>query len=289
MLEVSISKKAVIEYELHRDIPPVRADSSQIGQVILNLITNASDALEGESGVISVSTGSHYCDLEYLEEIRLGRELRPGDYTYVEVSDTGCGMSEKTKRRLFDPFFTTKLTGRGLGMAAVLGIIRGHEGAIEIDSTEGEGTSIKVLLPASEKTHATETAARVPESAVAGEGTALLADDEEAIRSLGRRMLERLGYRVLLAVDGRNAVELFNDHHEEVSVVLLDLTMPHMDGMEALRAMRRIREDVPVILTSGYDEEDVTHDIAERGPAAFIQKPYGAQELAAKLADLFKA
>ena len=286
MLEISVSKSVVLKYDLGEGLPPLHADATQIGQVILNLITNASEALGERNGVVSIVTSAQHCDEEYLSRISPHQQLAAGYYVTLEVSDTGCGMSQAVRQRMFEPFFTTKFTGRGLGMAAVLGIIRGHKGAINVYSEEGRGTTIKVLLPMSDTASALIDDATHDLHHVATGSMALLVDDEETVRTLGRLMLERMGYEVLLAVDGEQGVDLFAQHADQIAFVLLDLTMPHMDGREAFRAMKRIRDDVPIILSSGYNSQDVTQQFAGRRLSGFIQKPYQPQDLARKLNEV---
>ncbi len=279
MLEVSISKQAVLKYALRSSLPPIMADVTQLRQVVMNLIVNASEAIGDKSGVIHVTTGAMECDTTYLRETSLDPSLEAGTYVYLEVSDNGCGMDSETKRRLFEPFFSTKFIGRGLGMAAVLGIIRGHNGAIKIYSELGKGSTFKVLLPvATERIEAPESAP-VFETDWHGDGTILLVDDEDAVRTVGKLMLERIGFTVLTAENGREAVDCYNENKDAIRCVLLDLTMPHMDGGEAFRELRRIRNDVQVILSSGYSEQDVSQQFAGKGIAAFIQKPYHSQTL----------
>ena len=275
MLEISISKKAVLKYKFVEDLPAFRADATQIRQIIMNLITNASEAIGDRSGIISITTGAVDCDRAYLTESYLDEELPEGLYVSLEVADTGCGMDAETRAKLFDPFFTTKFTGRGLGLAAVLGIVRGHRGAIKIYSEPGKGTTFKVLFPAVDAEPRSVADRKPPDrEAWRGEGTVLLVDDEEAIRALGKRMLERAGFDVLTANDGRDAVELYREHGDQIVCVILDLTMPRMDGEEAFREMRRIRSDVCVIVSSGYNEQEVTQRFVGKGLAGFIQKPY---------------
>ena len=285
LFEISISKKAVIRYNLSNDLPAIEADPSQIRQIIMNLITNASDALEKTSGIISITTSLMECDREYLSTAYLNDELQEGKYVYIEVSDTGTGMDEKTLTKLFDPFFTTKFTGRGLGLSAVLGIVRGHRGTIKVYSEPGNGTSFKVLLPAVDG----EPYYRKPDDDSKLEkfsGTILLVDDESSIRAIGKAMLERKGFSVLVAGDGREALEIFRDRHEEIDCVILDLTMPHMDGEEAFREMRRVRNNVKVIMSSGYNSQDVTRRFTGKGLTGFIQKPYKMDELLSKLKEV---
>ncbi|MEW6595175.1 MAG: response regulator [Thermodesulfobacteriota bacterium] len=286
MLEVSVSKKNVLKYNLAPNLPLVEADISQIRQVIMNLVINAAEAIGDRSGVISITTGAMECDTAYLANTFVYEQHLPeGVYCYIEVADTGCGMDNEIKARLFDPFFTTKFTGRGLGMSAVLGIARSHHGAIKVYTETGRGTTIKVLFPAllaGDRQPA--TIACYADPCFAGK-TLLLVDDEETVRTVGRQMLERMGFAVIPAKDGREAVELYRSQHESIDCVIMDLTMPHMDGEEAFREMRRIRSDVQVVLSSGYHEQEVTQRFTGKGLAGFIQKPYTM----APLRDAMKA
>jgi two-component system, cell cycle sensor histidine kinase and response regulator CckA len=273
MLEVSISKKAVLKFRFAAGLPKVEADATQMRQVIMNLVINASEAIGNRSGVISISTGAMECDRAYLTSALLNDPLPDGLYVYVEIADTGAGMDEATRSRMFEPFFTTKFTGRGLGLSAVLGIVRGHRGAIKVYSEEGQGTTFKILLPAAPGV-AEEIEASPGPPLVRGQGTILFVDDEETVRALGKRALEKLGYGVLLATNGREALALFEAHRQEIAAVILDLTMPHMDGEETFRELRRIDAGVRVVLSSGYNEQDVTQRFVGKGLAGFIQKPY---------------
>jgi len=274
MLDVSISKKAVLKYNFADMLPPIKGDASQIRQIIVNLVINASEAIGEKSGIVSVSTGAMECDRAYMAETYLDENLPEGVYSYIEVADTGCGMDQETIERIFDPFFSTKFTGRGLGMSAVLGIVRGHNGVIKIYSEEGRGSTIKVLFPAVEGFVARQDGDG--ESAVPwrGSGTVLLVDDEETVLSVGKRMLEHLGFSVLTAADGLQGLEIFRERHAEIVCVLLDLSMPHLDGEQAYREMRRVDAGVRVIMSSGYNEQEVTQQFVGKGLAGFIQKPY---------------
>ena len=283
LLEVSISKKAMIKYQLSEDLPAIEADLSQIRQVVMNLITNASEALEDREGWIVVSTGVMECDTASLHQCLYSERLPEGTYVSLEVIDTGCGMDVATQEKIFDPFFTTKFTGRGLGLAAVLGIVRGHKGAIRIDSAPDKGTTFQVLVPA-----VAPAASRPSEKALIAEswrnnGTVLLVDDDESVRDVAKRMLESAGLTILAASDGCEAVEVFRRRGDAVSCVLLDLTMPKMDGSETFQELRRMRPDVRVILSSGYSEEEIESRIGESEMAAFIQKPYNREQLIEKV------
>ena len=295
LLDVSISKKAILKYNFADNLPTFDGDATQIRQIIMNLITNASEAIGNTSGVIALSTGAVDCDREYLDTVdktlQAGRDepLSEGMYVYLEVADTGCGMDPETIEKIFDPFFTTKFTGRGLGMAAVQGIVRGHNGAINIYSEPGKGTTFKIFFPASKGSAAvSDTADSADKSAPVwtGRGTVLIADDEETVCAVGKQMLERMGFDVLIAGNGLEAVDVFKAHADEIICVLLDLTMPHMDGQQAFEEMRRIRSDVAVILCSGYNEQDATQHFAGKGLAGFVQKPYSMSALREKLIEI---
>ena len=282
LLQVTINKKAVLELDFFAELSGIRGDPTQIRQVVMNLITNASEALEEESGTIRISTGEIDADRRYLAETYLDDDLPTGRYVFLEVLDTGSGMDRETRTKIFDPFFTTKFTGRGLGLAAVLGIVRGHHGAIRVDSRAGSGTSFRVLFPAVERSASGERPAVKP-SAFQGSGSVLVADDEEMVRSVARLTLENAGFKVLLAVDGVEAVEVFREHGDQLNAVLLDMTMPRMGGDEALREIRRIRADARIILASGFHEQDATERIDGQRPATFLQKPFQPQELIDKV------
>ena len=290
LLNVSISKKVVLRYDLAEDLPPVSADVNQMRQVVMNLITNASEAIGEGTGTITVRTSVVEADRQYLAETFLDEGLPEGFYLCVEVCDTGCGMTAEAQARLFDPFYTTKFTGRGLGLAAVLGIVRGHHGAIKVYSEAGKGSTFRVLLPVSES--AAEPVPPPPEAELdrtPATGTLLVADDEASVRTVAMMMLQRQGYRVLSAADGQDAVAVFQAHALEIDAVLLDMTMPHLSGEEAFREMRRIRPDVKVILTSGYNEQEATHRFAGKGLAAFIQKPFELSRLLGTVRDVLKS
>ena len=286
LLQVSISKKVVLKYHFAPNLPHIDADATQMRQIIMNLITNASDAIGDLSGVVTISTGAMECDSAYLAKSYLNDNRPPGLYVYLEVADTGSGMDASTLGRIFDPFFSTKFAGRGLGLSAVLGIVRGHKGAIRVYSEPRRGSTFKVLFPCSETMSLPAAAEKFDIRNVHGHGTILIVDDEETIRAVGKSMLEKVGFKVLTACDGREGVEVFAQHADEICAVLLDMTMPHLNGEEAFREMRRIRADVRVILSSGYNEVDATGRFAGKGLAGFIQKPYPIEALVSKLATI---
>jgi len=292
LLEVSISKKAVLKYNFADNLPTFDGDVTQIRQVVMNLITNASEAIGAGSGYVALSTGAMHCDRAYLDEINdvlqasLDEPLPEGIYTYLEVADTGCGMDAETIEKIFDPFFTTKFTGRGLGMSAVLGIVRGHQGALKIYSEVGKGTTFKVLFPANELPM-DDTTVRGRDEAEGkdwrGCGTVLIADDEQVVCVVAKQMLERLGFDVLTASDGREAMKVLHEHADEIVCVLLDLTMPQLDGEETFREIRLFYPLVRVVLCSGYNEQDATQRFVGKGLAGFIQKPFNTVALKKEL------
>jgi len=280
-----ISKHSVVRYGLSDDPTAVEGDASQLRQVVMNLILNASEALQGLDGTIDVRTGDTYASRQYLQKSYLDDNLPSGRYVYLDVIDTGCGMDEPTLLRIFDPFFTTKFTGRGLGLAAVLGIVRGHHGTLRITSAAGSGTSVRVLLPLTEAAEENRREDLAPRSLTRVSGSVLVVDDEDAIRSVSASTLERYGFTVLEARDGLKGVEIFSRHQNEISAVVLDLTMPHVDGEAVLREIRQIRPEIPVILSSGYSEHDIKGRFAADGFTGFLQKPYPMRKLVEKVCE----
>ncbi len=277
MLQVALSKKAVLRYNFAERLPAIEVDATQIRQIVMNLVINASEAIGDQDGVITVSTGCLDCREEYLKDAWLVDPIAEGSYVALEVSDTGCGMDKETLARIFDPFFTTKFTGRGLGMAAVLGIIRSHKGAIKVYSEPGQGTSFKVLLPAADGA-AADGASESKGNLWRGKGVVLLVDDEETIRSTGSDLLRELGFEVITATDGREALEVYRNH-PDIDLVLLDLTMPHMDGEQCFRELRQTDPAVRVIMSSGFSEHEVSRKFVGKGLAGLIQKPYTLSSL----------
>lgn len=287
MLEVSISKKCVLRFNFAPSLPTVDADATQLRQIIMNLVINASEAIGDKSGVIAVSTGCMQCDRRYLSSAWLNEHIPEGLYVWLEIADTGCGMDKETVSRIFDPFFTTKFTGRGLGMAAVLGIVRGHKGAIKVYSEPGRGTTFKVLLPAGERPKELFNGNSDHHAEWKGSGTALLVDDEETVIGIGTEMLKELGFDVLTALDGREALDVFREHQDKICYVILDLTMPRLDGEQTFRELRQIQPDVKVVMSSGYNEQEVTQRFVGKGLAGFIQKPYKLSTLRSVISNLY--
>jgi two-component system cell cycle sensor histidine kinase/response regulator CckA len=287
LLKTAISKKAILNLHLERGLAPIEADPSQIRQIVMNLIINASEAIGDRSGTITVSVGATRCDEESLRKTELHDALPPGSYMHLEVTDSGDGMDAQTRARIFEPFFSTKFTGRGLGLAAVLGIVRAHKGALKVYSEPGKGTTFRILFPALENgENGARRNASSPLADWCGKGTILLVDDEESLIALGARMLEHLGFTVLTAEDGLRAVDLYRERGKEIDLVLMDLTMPHMDGAEAFCELRRLNPEVRVVIASGYSHEDVASRFGGKGLAGVLQKPYTLAKLRESLAGL---
>jgi CheY-like chemotaxis protein len=281
LLETTISKKVQLRLELGGGLPSVQADVAQMQQVIMNLVINGAEAIGDQRGTVLVTTGLQEIDEAYGQTLVVSAgELAPGPYVFIEVHDTGSGMDEATREKIFDPFFSTKFTGRGLGLAAVLGIVRAHKGAIKVYSTPGRGSTFKVFLPAT----AARAHAPAPSSqAFRGSGVVLVVDDDSLVRETTRSMLEYFGFSVLVGVNGRDGVDVFAARAADIRLVILDMTMPELNGEEAFRELRQIREDVPVILTSGYNEIEATRRFMAKGLAGFLQKPYTPMDLAEKI------
>ncbi len=277
LLRAAVSHRIGIEIERGRERQPVEVDPSQIRQVILNLVTNGGEAIGERGGTLTVKTGVRDCDARLLAASRIDRKPEPGRFAFLEVRDSGSGMDAEVVRRLFDPFFSTKFTGRGLGLPVVYGIIRAHGGAILLETSPGIGTAITVLIPA------VPTPAAGREVAASSAGTILIVDDEPVVIEVCGRMLRRLGYDVVTAADGVAALQLFDRHRAAVRCVILDLTMPRMDGVEAFRELRRRDCSVPVLLASGYSEPIATEDLIGEGLAGFVQKPFQLTDLKRKL------
>lgn len=293
LIRAVVPRTATLSFCLTDEPSMIEADPGQVEQVIMNLISNAAEAIGERPGTITLTTGVQDCDEAYLRRSRLDEKPARGRFVYVEVADTGCGMDEQAQQRLFDPFFTTKFLGRGLGMSAVLGIVRGHKGAIIVESAVGAGSSIRVLFRAcpEESGGAKEVPGErsSPSNSPSDRRTVLVVDDEEAIREVGAAVLESIGFQSIAAANGEEALRLFKQHADELACVLLDLTMPRMDGVSAFREMMSVRADVPVILCSGLAEEEATQRFGGQGLAGFIQKPYHLQTLKDELARVLQS
>jgi CheY-like chemotaxis protein len=245
----------------------------------MNLVINAAEAIPAnQTGSVLVATAVQDVDAGYIRKTLPDTEIAEGRYVTLEVHDTGVGMSPGVVRQIFDPFFTTKFTGRGLGLSAVKGIVSGHKGAIRVDSTPGHGTTFKLLFPASQQEPENNVQGKQP--LLTGTGTILVIDDEEIVRRTARAMLERFGYRVLLAEDGMQGIKRFRERASQIDVILLDMTMPVMGGAETLRILRRIQPEVKVIVSSGNNEVEAIRGFNGEKPTDFVQKPYTSARLA---------
>jgi CheY-like chemotaxis protein len=278
LLETTIPKKVQLRLDLQRDLPPIEADPAQIQQIVMNLVINAAEAMGDERGTVLVTTGVQDVDPAYAANLLAPGELSAGRYVFIEVHDTGIGMDEETKAKIFDPFFTTKFTGRGLGLAAVLGIVKAHRGAIKVYSSPGKGTTFKVYFAASPG--AAERQETSPADTLRGSGLVLVVDDDAGVRLVLRHLLEHFGFDVVDAMDGRRGVEAFAARSADVRLVILDMTMPELSGEETFRELRTLRADVPVILASGYNEVEATRKFSAKGLSAFLPKPFTPDDLA---------
>jgi signal transduction histidine kinase/DNA-binding response OmpR family regulator len=277
LLHTSVSKKAELRVRLADGLPSVRADTTQVRQILLNLVTNASEAIGESAGVIDVTTGARLVGRAEMDAAHPSADRPEGEYVYLEVTDTGCGMDPATRAKVFDPFFTTKFAGRGLGLSAVLGIVRSHHGAIQVESEPGRGTTFRVLLPA-----AGPPGEQAPVPAPAGpwraEGLALVVDDEAAVRNVAARMLETFGFRAVRAADGREGLERFEERPGAFALAVVDLAMPLVGGEELAAELRRRRPDLPVLMMSGYSQIELAERFGGRG-FCFVQKPFGRDGL----------
>ncbi len=290
MLRTAASTAVSTEMRLSPERLPILADKAQVRQVIMNLITNAAESIEELPGFVRLTTGIRDCSQACLAGSLLDEKPNPGRFAFLEVTDNGCGMNEETCKRLFDPFFTTKFTGRGLGMSAVMGILRSHDGALFMESTPRKGTTFVALFPISESALSApeyEHDAPPPETDAAPEtqfsGTALVVDDEKPVLKICTKMVELCGFKVITACDGIEAVTKFRRHADDINVVLLDLTMPNMDGIAAMTQIRAIRPDCRVIISSGFNEDELSERINGHTPSGFMRKPYNMKDLRAEL------
>ena len=290
ILRTAATSAVVMEMDFFPELPPIMADEAHLQQVVMNLIINAAESIENQQGFVRITTGIQSCDQACLTASLLDEKPEPGRYVFLEVRDNGCGMSEETLKRLFDPFFTTKFTGRGLGMSAVMGIMRTHNGALFVESEPGKGTLFRVLFPISESAPSgtpQEPVPSPPEILTGPDkplfGVALVVDDERPVLRICTKMVQLCGFKVITACDGVDAVAKFREHADEITVVLMDLTMPNMDGVTAMSEIYLIRPDVKIILSSGFNKEELTERIARQAPAGFIRKPYNMSAPEAEL------
>jgi len=282
LLRVSVSKSVELALQLADDLPAVEADAVQMRQILLNLVVNASEAMADRGGRLEVTTGVRHCLPSDLDSPYVNYALPAGQYVFLRVSDTGCGMEDETLARLFDPFFSTKFSGRGLGLAAVLGIVRGHSGTIKVESTVGRGTTFEVLMPGTDRSVAPSSRPSQSES-WRGRGRILFVDDETHVREVGTLMLEQLGFEVRATDGGRSALAAFREDPDGFALVLVDVTMPDMSGDQVFRELRKIRPDVKVVLASGHSQQELVSQFAGKGLAGILQKPFTLETLRSKL------
>ena len=276
-------KEMTIHRELAEDLFEIRADQGQIEQVLLNLFVNAGDAMPGGGDLILKTMNTTHNDMQ-------GKLYypKPGRYVLLSVTDTGIGMDQETMERVFDPFFTTKKMGRGagLGLASAYGIIKGHKGYIDVESKKGHGTTFSIYLPASEKR--VQKAVKSAEQFIEGTGTVLLVDDEEVILEVGKDLLEAMGYRVLIARDGKEAIEVYRKNSDVIDIVVLDMVMPNMGGGEAYYRLKEINPSIKVLLSSGYSINGKATEILKRGCDGFIQKPFSTRQLSQEIRNILR-
>ncbi len=279
LLEASISKKVELSYSLLPEIPGIKGDATQIRQIVMNLILNGSEAIENK-GKISVTTSKTSLTSSDIELLTINYNMVPGDYILLDVTDTGCGIENDKLKQIFDPFFTTKFTGRGLGLAAVSGIIRSHNAGLMVESIVSKGTSFKIYFPVSDETFDPSKQVEKRHPSFANKNlTVLIADDEKYIRDLTTKMLNISGYKVQLARNGLEAIDVFRKNRDEISCILMDLTMPELDGREALTEIRKIDPAIPIIITSGYCEHDIISRFTNEKISGFLQKPYNLEDI----------
>ncbi|HWD98587.1 MAG TPA: response regulator [Bryobacteraceae bacterium] len=285
LIRASIPRNVKIVFDV-TETPTIDADKGQLQQLLMNLVINGAEAIGPGGGEVQISTHTERFAVP-VGGFYPAEELRAGDYVVIEIKDDGAGMNEETKARIFDPFFTTKFTGRGLGLAAVLGIVRGHRGGIKVDSAPGGGTTFRIYIPVSTAEAGGDDDAGAIHAAPSGSGTILVIDDEDTVRNVARIVLERCGYRVLAAEDGQNGMDLFAKNSEEISLILLDMAMPGISGEETLRRIRELRPGAHVVVSSGFSESEARTRFGD-SISAFLQKPYTARQLGAIVVSILE-
>lgn len=287
ILTVSIPRNARLQLELLPKVALIEGDESQIRQVVAILVTNAAEALGERNGTIVITCGAMQCERTFFEKAYLRPSLAAGAYAFVRVADTGCGMNEETLDRIFDPFFSTKFPGRGLGLPAALGIVRGHNGAIAAESAPGKGSTFQVVLPCGRPASSAEPNPSAPKRAAKRAASLVLfVDDDATVLEIGKLLLEQNGFEVLSAESGQDALRIFRQNAEDIAAVILDLTMPEMNGEQVLAYLRAIREDVPIIISSGYDEAQTAATLQQNSHTTFLHKPYSSGKLLAKVREV---
>jgi two-component system cell cycle sensor histidine kinase/response regulator CckA len=281
LLRATVDPSIQLAFALDASASPVEVDVTQLSQVLMDLVGNAADAIGERPGAIQVRTRTLHVDEQLLKQAGVNPGIAPGPYACLEVQDDGCGMDEQVRRKLFDPFFTTKVSARGLGLSAVLGIVTSHRGTILLRTAPAGGSCFSVLLPVARTV--TEQpcveAGQAAEQARRRRGLVLVVDDEEPVREVTCDVLESLGYEVLQAEGGQRACELLRAQPGRIDLVLLDMTMPEMDGEQTLQKLRAMRPDLRVVLMTGYAEDDVQRRFEPEQLAGFLAKPFAKREL----------
>jgi signal transduction histidine kinase/CheY-like chemotaxis protein len=285
LLKSSISKSAILNLDIEPNLPAINGDATQMQQIVMNLVINASEALGDGNGMIHVSTGSMECSAAYLRGACLEGNPEAGSYVWIEVCDTGSGIDAEAQAHIFEPFFTTKFTGRGLGLSAVRGILQSHHGFLTLRSQPGQGSTFRVSFPAEKQKAAIPETPVVTPTHWKGSGTILLVDDEDSVRATGKKLLEWLGFQVLTARDGLDALKVYSEKGQNITLVLLDLTMPRLGGEETLRELRRINPQVRVVLSSGYAESEIAPRFADKGLTGILEKPFSIAQMQSHLRD----
>jgi nitrogen-specific signal transduction histidine kinase len=291
LIRASIPKKITLVMDIPDECPAVEGDRTQLQQLVMNLVINGGEAIGDQAGTLTLRIRTEHFT-ERRERLRTaGFPITSGDYVRIDVIDSGQGMDPETRDRIFEPFFTTKFLGRGLGLSAALGIVRGHRGAIGVLSEPGKGTTFTVLLPVLRQPgHFRRSGAEsLPERDVRGVGTVLVVDDDHAVRSLAQSVLHEAGYDVELAEDGVQAIDRVRRLGGRISLVLLDLTMPQLGGAEAALELRRLQPDIPLVAMSGYGDVEVMERFSGARIDDFLPKPFSPDQLAAKVRDVLSA
>ncbi|MEY4641156.1 MAG: hypothetical protein RLZZ227_1150 [Pseudomonadota bacterium] len=290
LVQASVSKRAIMKFSLTEDLPPVVGDPTQIRQVIMNLVINASEAITQKNGLITITTGvKDYNPVSHYGFTPPDCDVPAGRYVYMTVSDNGHGIDPSMLNRIFEPFFTTKFTGRGLGLAAVLGIIRGHGGTLRIYSELGKGTTFRILLPYEQTDAERDQVDSIdPLLQFRTTGNVLIIDDEKGVHQVVGDTLKRAGFNILSAIEGREGLRIMDTANNDIVLVILDLTMPFMNGDEVYRKLREVNSTVPVIITSGYSEDEISSQFVGRGINGFLPKPVSPTNLLNLVRDVLE-
>ncbi|MDX8384718.1 MAG: response regulator, partial [Ghiorsea sp.] len=292
LLQTTMDKRVEIRMDLAPNLPLIEADEGQMQQVMMNLMINASEAIGKHTGLVEVQTRAVRLEVgDYANhpDFLVSEMLVAGEYVRLHVSDTGCGMDAETMKKIFDPFFTTKFTGRGLGMSGLLGIVRGHHGGLSLHSEVNQGTVFEVYFPVAKDQESAVVPSIAPQvNTKLPQGAVLVVDDEEVVRTLAALLLEDAGFEAILAKDGVEGLDLLHQHQQDIMLVLLDMTMPKMSGDEFYKHMRVFETDIPVLVSSGYAEQDIQARFDTNGAIAFIQKPYAPEAFAEKITLMLK-